>query len=51
MCGSAAGRGSAPGPGLEGVILVRRSGPERPVAAFAEAAADAALRIVGAERA
>ncbi|WP_327247312.1 TetR/AcrR family transcriptional regulator [Streptomyces sp. NBC_01320] len=36
---------------IEGVILVRRSGPERPVAAFAEATADAALRIVGAERA
>ncbi|MFE7387102.1 TetR/AcrR family transcriptional regulator [Streptomyces sp. NPDC057582] len=36
---------------IEGVILVRRSGPERPVAAFAEATADAALRIVGTERA
>jgi AcrR family transcriptional regulator len=36
---------------IEGVILVRRSGPERPVAAFAAATADAALRIVGAERA
>lgn len=33
---------------IEGVILVRRSGPERPVAAFAAATADAALRIVGA---
>nr|WTB30062.1 TetR/AcrR family transcriptional regulator [Streptomyces sp. NBC_00830] len=33
---------------IEGVILVRRSGPERPVAAFAVATADAALRIVGA---
>ncbi|MFD7949050.1 TetR/AcrR family transcriptional regulator, partial [Streptomyces sp. NPDC059744] len=33
---------------IEGVILVRRSGPERPVAAFATATADAALRIVGA---
>lgn len=32
---------------IEGVILVRRSGPERPVAAFAAATADAALRIVG----
>lgn len=35
---------------IEGVILVRRSGPERPVAAFAAATADAALRIVGARR-
>jgi AcrR family transcriptional regulator len=33
---------------IEGVILGRRSGPERPVAAFAAATADAALRIVGA---
>ncbi|MFD4229938.1 TetR/AcrR family transcriptional regulator [Streptomyces sp. NPDC058545] len=33
---------------IEGVILVRRSGPERPVAAFAAATADAALRIAGA---
>ncbi|MFD7281063.1 TetR/AcrR family transcriptional regulator [Streptomyces sp. NPDC059862] len=32
---------------IEGVILVHRSDPERPVSAFAEAAADAALRIVG----
>ena len=32
---------------IEGVILVRRSGPDRPVAAFAAATADAALRIVG----
>ncbi|MFE9094667.1 TetR/AcrR family transcriptional regulator [Streptomyces sp. NPDC007264] len=32
---------------IEGVILVHRSDPERPVAAFAEATADAALRIVG----
>ncbi|MFJ3881964.1 helix-turn-helix domain-containing protein [Streptomyces sp. NPDC090077] len=32
---------------IEGVMLVRRSDPERPVAAFAEAAADAALRIAG----
>ncbi len=32
---------------IEGVILVRRSGPERPVAEFAAATADAALRIVG----
>lgn len=33
---------------IEGVILVHRSDPERPVAAFAEATADAALRIAGA---
>ncbi|MEV0172414.1 helix-turn-helix domain-containing protein [Streptomyces sp. NPDC050803] len=33
---------------IEGVILVRRSDPERPVAVFAEATADAALRIAGA---
>ncbi|MET7848139.1 TetR/AcrR family transcriptional regulator [Streptomyces avermitilis] len=32
---------------IEGVILVHRSDPERPVSAFAEATADAALRIVG----
>lgn len=32
---------------IESVILVRRSDPERPVSAFAEAMADAALRIVG----
>ncbi|MFE4667662.1 TetR/AcrR family transcriptional regulator [Streptomyces sp. NPDC056716] len=32
---------------IEGVILVRRSGPERPVRVFAAATADAALRIVG----
>ncbi|MGW2672304.1 helix-turn-helix domain-containing protein [Streptomyces sp. NPDC001272] len=32
---------------VEGVMLVRRSDPGRPVAAFAEAAADAALRIAG----
>lgn len=32
---------------IEGVILVRRSGPDRPVSAFAEATADAALRIAG----
>ncbi|MFF0287360.1 TetR/AcrR family transcriptional regulator [Streptomyces sp. NPDC005262] len=32
---------------IEGVILVRRSGPERSAAAFAAATADAALRIVG----
>ncbi|MET8129115.1 helix-turn-helix domain-containing protein [Streptomyces sp. NPDC005065] len=32
---------------IEGVILVRRSGPDRPVTAFAAATADAALRIVG----
>ncbi|MFE7766205.1 TetR/AcrR family transcriptional regulator [Streptomyces sp. NPDC057438] len=32
---------------IEGVILVRRSDPDRPVSAFAEATADAALRIVG----
>ncbi|MEW1718939.1 helix-turn-helix domain-containing protein [Streptomyces sp. NPDC093109] len=35
---------------IEGVILVHRSDPARPVAAFAAATADAALRIVGAER-
>ncbi|NNN32898.1 TetR/AcrR family transcriptional regulator [Streptomyces sp. S3(2020)] len=33
---------------IEGVILVRRSDPDRPVAVFAEATADAALRIAGA---
>ncbi|BBC37853.1 TetR family transcriptional regulator [Streptomyces graminofaciens] len=32
---------------IEGVILVRRSDPERPVSVFAEATADAALRIAG----
>ncbi|GAA0291717.1 hypothetical protein GCM10010302_32830 [Streptomyces polychromogenes] len=32
---------------IEGVMLIRRSDPGRPVAAFAEAAADAALRIAG----
>ncbi|MEV3855775.1 helix-turn-helix domain-containing protein [Streptomyces sp. NPDC050095] len=32
---------------IEGVILVHRSDPERPVTAFAEATADAALRIAG----
>ncbi|MEU8778327.1 helix-turn-helix domain-containing protein [Streptomyces sp. NPDC048606] len=32
---------------IEGVSLVHRSDPARPVAAFAEAAADAALRIAG----
>ncbi|KIF03836.1 TetR family transcriptional regulator [Streptomyces sp. RSD-27] len=32
---------------VEGVMLVHRSDPGRPVAAFAEAAADAALRIAG----
>ncbi|MEU3725161.1 helix-turn-helix domain-containing protein [Streptomyces sp. NPDC031705] len=32
---------------IEGVMLVRRSDPGRPVAAFAQAAADAALRIAG----
>jgi len=32
---------------IEGVILVHRSDPDRPVSAFAEATADAALRIVG----
>jgi AcrR family transcriptional regulator len=32
---------------IEGVILVHRSDPERPVSAFAAATADAALRIVG----
>ncbi|MEU3404022.1 helix-turn-helix domain-containing protein [Streptomyces sp. NPDC006670] len=33
---------------VEGVMLVRRCDPARPVAALAEAAADAALRIAGA---
>ncbi|MEX3106965.1 TetR/AcrR family transcriptional regulator [Streptomyces sp. V2] len=33
---------------IEGVILVRRSDPDRPVAEFARATADAALRIAGA---
>ncbi|MET9700424.1 helix-turn-helix domain-containing protein [Streptomyces sp. NPDC006529] len=32
---------------IEGVMLVHRSAPERPVAAFAEATADAALRVAG----
>ncbi|MFD5818530.1 TetR/AcrR family transcriptional regulator [Streptomyces sp. NPDC127038] len=32
---------------IEGVILVHRSDPQRPVSAFAEAAADAALRVAG----
>jgi AcrR family transcriptional regulator len=32
---------------IEGLILVRRSGPARPVPAVASAAADAALRIAG----
>lgn len=32
---------------IEGVILIHRSDPERPVTAFAEATADAALRIAG----
>ncbi|KOU57665.1 TetR family transcriptional regulator [Streptomyces sp. MMG1533] len=32
---------------IEGVILVHRSDPERPVSAFAEATADAVLRIAG----
>ncbi|MFC4467268.1 TetR/AcrR family transcriptional regulator [Streptomyces xiangluensis] len=32
---------------IEGVILVHRSDPDRPASAFAEATADAALRIVG----
>ncbi|MDT7844051.1 TetR/AcrR family transcriptional regulator [Streptomyces justiciae] len=32
---------------IEGVILVHRSDPERPVSVFAEATADAALRIAG----
>ena len=32
---------------IEGVILVHRSDPERPVAEFARATADAALRIAG----
>ncbi|MEF2525755.1 MULTISPECIES: TetR/AcrR family transcriptional regulator [Streptomyces] len=35
---------------VEGAMLIRRSDPARPVAAFAEAVADAALRIAGAER-
>ncbi|WP_037606030.1 TetR/AcrR family transcriptional regulator [Streptacidiphilus rugosus] len=34
---------------IEGVILIRRSDPDRPVAAFAAATADAALRITGTE--
>ncbi|MER6995916.1 TetR/AcrR family transcriptional regulator [Streptomyces sp. NPDC000410] len=32
---------------IEGVILIRRSDPERPVGVFAAATADAALRIAG----
>lgn len=32
---------------IEGVMLIHRSDPARPVAAFAEATADAALRIAG----
>lgn len=32
---------------IEGVILIHRSDPDRPVPAFASAAADAALRIAG----
>ncbi|WEH19239.1 TetR/AcrR family transcriptional regulator [Streptomyces sp. VNUA24] len=32
---------------IEGVILVHRSDPDRPVSVFAEATADAALRIAG----
>lgn len=32
---------------IEGVILIHRSDPERPAATFAEATADAALRIAG----
>lgn len=32
---------------IEGVMLIHRSDPARPVAAFANAAADAALRIAG----
>ncbi|MEV7730273.1 helix-turn-helix domain-containing protein [Streptomyces sp. NPDC087917] len=35
---------------IEGVMLIRRSDPARPVADFAEAAADAALRIAGVTR-
>ncbi|MBT2403728.1 MULTISPECIES: TetR/AcrR family transcriptional regulator [unclassified Streptomyces] len=34
---------------IEGVMLIHRSDPARPVEAFAEAAADAALRIAGVE--
>jgi AcrR family transcriptional regulator len=34
---------------IEGVILIHRSDPDRPVAAFAAATADAALRIAGGE--
>lgn len=36
---------------IEGVMLIHRSDPARPVEAFAEAAADAALRIAGVEAA
>ncbi|MFD5872693.1 TetR/AcrR family transcriptional regulator [Streptomyces sp. NPDC060322] len=35
---------------IEGVILIHRSDPDRPAAAFAEATADAALRIAGCVR-
>ncbi|MBW5482034.1 TetR/AcrR family transcriptional regulator [Streptomyces bambusae] len=35
---------------IEGVILIHRSDPDRPVEVFAEATADAALRIAGARR-
>ncbi|MER5774974.1 helix-turn-helix domain-containing protein [Streptomyces sp. NPDC002039] len=35
---------------IEGVMLVRRSDPARPMVTFAEAAADAALRIAGVAR-
>ncbi|MCY0959443.1 TetR/AcrR family transcriptional regulator [Streptomyces sp. H27-H5] len=35
---------------IEGVMLIRRSDPARPMATFAEAAADAALRIAGVAR-
>ncbi|OKK15282.1 TetR family transcriptional regulator [Streptomyces sp. CB00455] len=36
---------------IEGVMLIHRSAPARPVAVFAEATADAALRIAGVEAA
>ncbi|MFJ5810209.1 helix-turn-helix domain-containing protein [Streptomyces sp. NPDC093093] len=35
---------------IEGVMLIRRSDPARPMVTFAEAAADAALRIAGVAR-
>lgn len=35
---------------IEGVMLIHRADPARPVAAFAEATADAALRIAGTSR-